>query len=223
MNMEKPKTPEEIVGIEKSRAISDVELLKGGAEYVVNEEERLDVTEKQKMNESILQSRAKQGNKEKKEKSKSELLEDFLNASETILSEIIEDIGSPDDLASSFLKQMRSDLDYQQVPGNTPLDYAWDCSRMMSFLVEVNRQLSQVRFVRRAFRNRGEKGLMDYDQDGSKQLLGSILQAEDIDRWENQYLGYRFPREKDTPKARIRNYLVSLREIVHKAEDILKI
>lgn len=39
MNMEGPKqkTPEEIAALEKSRTISDAELLKGGAEYKVNE------------------------------------------------------------------------------------------------------------------------------------------------------------------------------------------
>lgn len=39
MNPEKPNqpTPDEIAEIEKSRTISDAELLKGGAEYVVNE------------------------------------------------------------------------------------------------------------------------------------------------------------------------------------------
>ena len=36
---EQPKqyTPEEIAGLEKSRTISDAELLKGGAQYSVNE------------------------------------------------------------------------------------------------------------------------------------------------------------------------------------------
>ncbi len=40
MNPEKPKqyTPEEIAEMEKSRTISDAELLKGGAEYIVSEE-----------------------------------------------------------------------------------------------------------------------------------------------------------------------------------------
>ena len=40
MNPEQPKqyTPKEIAEIEKSRTISDAELLKGGAEYVVDEE-----------------------------------------------------------------------------------------------------------------------------------------------------------------------------------------
>lgn len=49
--MEQPKqyTPEEIAEFEKSRTISDAELLKGGAEYAVNEdgEKRLVSTKKQ--------------------------------------------------------------------------------------------------------------------------------------------------------------------------------
>lgn len=49
--MEQPKqyTPEEIAQLEKSRTISDAELLKGGAEYAVNEkgEKRLEVSKKQ--------------------------------------------------------------------------------------------------------------------------------------------------------------------------------
>ena len=46
----KPKyTPEQIAELEKSRTISDAELLKGGAEYVVDEKEekRLGITKKQ--------------------------------------------------------------------------------------------------------------------------------------------------------------------------------
>ncbi len=53
MSIEEPEeyTPEEIVELEKSRTISDAELLKDGAEYEVSEEgekENLLVTEKQK-------------------------------------------------------------------------------------------------------------------------------------------------------------------------------
>lgn len=42
-------TPEQIAELEKSRTISDAELLKGGAEYVVDEkgEKRLEITKKQ--------------------------------------------------------------------------------------------------------------------------------------------------------------------------------
>lgn len=42
-------TPEQIAELEKSRTISDAELLKGGAEYVVDEKEekRLEITKKQ--------------------------------------------------------------------------------------------------------------------------------------------------------------------------------
>lgn len=53
--MEQPKeyTQEEIAQLEKSRTISDAELLKGGAEYAVDEnseKENLLATEKQKEN-----------------------------------------------------------------------------------------------------------------------------------------------------------------------------
>ncbi len=51
MGIEEPKqyTPEEMAEMQKSRTISDAELLKGGAEYVVgeNEEKRLELTEDQ--------------------------------------------------------------------------------------------------------------------------------------------------------------------------------
>lgn len=46
----KQHTPEEIAALEKSRTVSDVELLKGGAEYVVGEEgekKGLSITDKQ--------------------------------------------------------------------------------------------------------------------------------------------------------------------------------
>jgi len=51
-NMEQPKqyTPEEIVQLEKSRTISDAELLSRGAEYSINEKgekENLVITSKQ--------------------------------------------------------------------------------------------------------------------------------------------------------------------------------
>lgn len=36
MNMERPKTPEEIAAIEKSHTLSDAELLKGGAQYYIH-------------------------------------------------------------------------------------------------------------------------------------------------------------------------------------------
>lgn len=51
MEQSKQYTPEEIAGLEKSRTISDAELLKGGAEYVVDEKgiiENLLATETQK-------------------------------------------------------------------------------------------------------------------------------------------------------------------------------
>ena len=38
MGMEKPKTPEEIAKIEKSRTISDAEFLKDGATYIIDQE-----------------------------------------------------------------------------------------------------------------------------------------------------------------------------------------
>lgn len=48
MGFEKMPSPEEMAKIQKERALSDADLVKGGAEYVVNEDStRLEVTEEQ--------------------------------------------------------------------------------------------------------------------------------------------------------------------------------
>lgn len=65
-------TPEEQAKIEKERTISDAELLKSGAEYVVNEEgeKRLEVTEEQRKDLTIEQKKLENEKKslEKKQK-----------------------------------------------------------------------------------------------------------------------------------------------------------